>query len=106
MLIVWAPITAPLRILVWIDTCSLLISATVMYAVAPDTPERTLKFIGKRWFGFGAELLPFLNRREAKAVRLVCTDFEVAVDRRAWPVRATHTSSISLVLVLLVQYYY
>ncbi len=54
--------------------------------VAAHTPERMLKLTGMRLFGFGAELLPFLSRREAGALRLVCTHFHVAVDQRVWSV--------------------
>jgi hypothetical protein len=68
----------------------------VVYAVAPDTPERTLKFVGMRAFGCGAEVLPFCGLREARAVRLVCTHFHVAVDRRVWPVRDEMSATASM----------
>ncbi len=60
-----------------------------LLSIAPDTPERIEKFFSMRPFGMGAELLPFLGVGEARAMRLVCQRFHVAVDRRAWPVRDT-----------------
>ena len=56
-------------------------------AVSPDTTERVEQFVGRRAFGFGADLLPYLGRREAQATRLVSRLLHDAVDRRAWPVR-------------------
>jgi hypothetical protein len=66
-------------------------------AVSPDTTERVKQFIGKWAFGFGAELLPYLGRREAPAVRLVSQLLHAAVDRRAWPVRPSLRVSVVVV---------
>ena len=80
-------------------------AAPVVYAVAPDTPERTLKFLGMKAFGSGADVLPFLSRHEARAVRLVCTYFREAVDRRAWPVHAGEVLAIGNCVVVRVCVY-
>jgi hypothetical protein len=68
--------------------------AKAIYGAAPpvavcDTTERVERFVGKRAFGFGADLLAYLGRREAKAMRLVSRLLHDAVDRRAWPVRSS-----------------
>ncbi len=60
---------------------------SAVLSIPPDTTERIEKFFSMRAFGMGAELFPFLGVGEARAMRLVCQRFHVAVDRRAWPVR-------------------
>ncbi len=52
--------------------------------VSPVTTERAEKYFGMRAFGCGTELFPFLGRREARALRLMNTRMNAAVDRRAW----------------------
>jgi hypothetical protein len=60
-------------------------------AESPDIAERVEQFIGKWAFGFGADLLPYLGRREVQATRLVSRLLHAAVDRRTWPVRCVCT---------------
>jgi hypothetical protein len=55
--------------------------------VPAGTTERVEKFFGRQAFGFGADVFPCLNRREARAMRLASKRLNVAVDRRAWPIQ-------------------
>ncbi len=63
--------------------------ASKRFALQSGITERIEKFFGMTAFGMGAELYPLLSIGEARAMRLVCQRFKVAVDRRVWRVRNT-----------------
>jgi hypothetical protein len=57
---------------------------TLPAVISSDTPERAEKYFGMRAFGCGAELFPHLGLREARALRLLNTLMNKAVDCREW----------------------
>ena len=69
--------------------------------VSSDTSERVEKLFSMRAFGFGAGVFPFLDRLEGRAIRLVSTRCNVAVDRRVWPVRSMFFVRMSGIFVCL-----
>ncbi len=58
--------------------------APVPTEISSDMPQRAEKYFGMRAFGCGAELFPFLGRREARALRLLNELMHAVIDRRAW----------------------